>query len=355
MKNLLLPALLLLFSAGPALAQEPGFPGPAPELARLKAFEGSWRASGTVRFQADAPETRWTSKGTAKWVLGGHFLEEQLRVDFAPDSNLPPLVFRSFYGFDRERRRYAVATASNLGMLELKDAFWVGEDAFVIQSLTIEDGVPALNRETLKPAKEGYEFTIESARGAGPLVVLVKGSSRRADEGYQIGAADYGSFFGPPGRERGREMEKFKDAAGAYRVKGTFVMAPGAEPFPIAARETVHSYFQGSVFGHHVAGDPVPDFPRFEGWGFIAWDEANGRYSQVWIDNMGNFGRSNAFWTEDRRLVATTEMLHMGQPMVERSIIDYGEDGKLKRVVSDRITSTHQPERVFEAEYSKAE
>jgi hypothetical protein len=282
-------------------------------------------------------------------VLGGHFLREDLRIDTkGGPEGFPPIIMRSFQGWDRERKRYVVVTASNMGGVQANDMHFTDDRTIVTVNHSVRDGVPMLERGISKYDGDKATFTIETSQGAGPFFIMVEGKGKRSGSGYKLSDEDAKLSMAPAPEQMGRLLK----GLGTYHMKGYYIMMPGAPRTAFSGTEATESLFGGNVILGHIVSDPS-ETPAYEGWSLAAWDSSKDCYYNCWFDNMGMFGESESRWDEDGKLVGTLASLAFGKPVVERWIVSYGEDGAPKRMVSDRITSVHEPARVFEGEYSK--
>jgi hypothetical protein len=355
--------LLLVCAAVPAQEATP-----APELKKFDKLIGSWSGSGTVRWTHDAKPENWTAEVTARWVLGGHFVEEEVTVNLGPDRPVP-LEFRTLHGFDREQNRYVTYSAGSIGESHCCESFWLGDSVYVTPNAGTEGGLPAIDRSMARFSKDSYTYLIERAVGDGPVHVHVEGTFKRgaplAREGGKPPAekpvvdlekktekvADKPAGILSGSGERMKALEGWR---GTWKIKGRVIPMPGSQPMEISGTETIESLFGGRVLAARMRGDPSPEGRTYEAVAYISWNEHNRCYDDIWANSMGQSGHSEGRFEGKDKLVFTDAGLHFGKPMVKRTVIELDEKGALRRGYSDGISGTTAAERSFEATFIKS-
>ena len=139
---LLLIGFMSCLVLGQDSAEPMGPPKPAPELQKFNRLVGNFEGSGTASMVPGAPAGGWTSQSTYKWILGGHFLQEDTRVDIAAmgEMKMPPMFFRSFYGWNRENKKYMSCSIGNMGPAEIAEIHWSDNDTMIVVNTGIEEG-----------------------------------------------------------------------------------------------------------------------------------------------------------------------------------------------------------------------
>ncbi len=121
-------------------------PKPSPELAKFEPLIGNWEGVGTATMAPGAPPTNWTSRGTAKWIMNGFFVQEDVRIKFEGENVPPPMCWRTYYGWDSNKRKLVAFSASNEGKIESSQLLsWVGNTKINAELLETPIG-PAINR-----------------------------------------------------------------------------------------------------------------------------------------------------------------------------------------------------------------
>ena len=103
-------AVVLSLSAGPALAQGP--PKPAPELAQLAPFEGSWSCTGKMNESPFGPAGAMTSTADIKRDLGGFFQSGVIKGSMP---NQPPFEGRFYVTYNPAAKQFVMMWVDNMG------------------------------------------------------------------------------------------------------------------------------------------------------------------------------------------------------------------------------------------------
>jgi len=340
--------LLSLALSGATLwaQEEPAAPAPPKELKKFDRMIGTWAGSGTATMAPGMEASPWTSMSRTRPVMNGFFLEEVTVIDVGP--MLPaPLVFRSFFGFDTQTKRYLSCAAGNMGGVSTTRIHWADDDTMISVESGVEEGNVVVDRWVTNLGTDSYSFFGHRAVGAGEFFIHVSGEMKRTDEPFKAPALETVPGLAPASAE----MQKLNRMAGSYRFKGSLQMMPDVPVMDISGTEELDALFGGGVLQASVKGDPMP-LGAYEGWSAIAWSPDKDCYTTVFVNNMGEIGEAEMRWVGDQ-LVSTGSMLRMGQPSVMRGTLDFDEQGVITKVEMHSLVGTAPPMRDFEATYKK--
>jgi hypothetical protein len=351
-----LPAsvLLLLLAAAPPLPGQgdPPAAGAVDPLAPFERLIGNWAGSGTVRLAGGEPMP-WRSRSTTKKVLGGRFVQTEMRIDIAGG---PALVLRSYYGFDPSLGRLISYTLGSNGEFKGSDLVsWIDDTTLVNVVASSEGGVPGVSRSVIRLTPEGQDYRLETAVGTAGFAPIVEGKLQHAEEEYAISDAEWAAPL-IPGTPVPEPMQRLSRMSGEYRMTGEFSMAPGADAMKISGRERIDPVFGGNALRLVVRGDPVPGAEgtaAYEGLAFLVWDSTRSCFREFWMNNMGETSVQELRFVGDDRLVTTQSRLQSGEPEATRGTLRLDETGAIVHVSMDRMSAGHQPERAFFGDYTK--
>lgn len=329
------------------LSAQEGPPQPAKELAKLERLIGNWVGSGTAVMAPGAPEMPWTATSTFKKAMGGHCLLEETLIDIGPEAPAP-IVFKSYYGFDRENNRYVVCGISNMGPGAATELHLVDDDTLVTVESRLEEGKLVVDRWVTKLGKESYSFIGHRAIADGEFFVHVKGSMKRAKTAPRGIALNATASLRPVPAE----MQKLSPLDGTYKFEGEMSMAPGQPAIKISGIETLEPVLGGNVLEMHVTGDPIPGMGKYESWAALVWNPQKGSYTNLYVNNMGQIGSNEGRWV-GKDLVFTHSMLQKGQPTVGRVILRLDEKGGISSVSAHSIVAGGDPFIGFKGTYTK--
>jgi len=339
--TLLLPLIpVLTIATAPAQLEAPK---PAPELQKLAPMIGTWKSTGTMTPQPGMEPVPWTSKSSARWVLDGHFVREDVRIEFN-DPSPSTLQFISFTGWNRERKRFQALEVSNMGTVSVSQPHFLPSGAIVGTVTAIEEGQPTIDRWISR--YDGDESTMVNHRavGEGAFFVHIKGTGKRiSPEPSELEPLDIA--FNPVALDK---MKRFAAMIGSYDVQGSMTTAPGEPSAEITGSDSYQLIFGGTVLANHVKGQPMD----YEGLGFVGWNPATNSYGRIEISNTGELYLNDAYWIDDH-FVLTGSALQLGQPMVGRGLFKIDKNGAIVAVTVDNIVSANAPARIFEASYHK--
>jgi len=339
-----LAAFTALAVATVAPAQEYDM-SPAKELARLKPLAGNWQGKGKM-YEPNGVATPWTARMTYRWALGGHFLQEDLLIEF---EGLPmPMVFRNYLGWDRERGRYVVASLNNEGRARLHEVQFLPDGTMLKVMTHHQMGVPYNERERSKVDGDKLTMRIDVMMAEGDSVKMVDGAMTRGGKGFD-GDWSVKPWFGT---KAGEGMKGLERLAGSYETKGEMVMAPGMPTTGISGTDKWQMVFGGTAMHGRTDGhaDGAPD--AYESHALWGWDEHNKCMNAVFVDSMGQVGEMQCRWHEGN-LISTMDGVQMGMPTMQRYIIYVDENGHAKSCRGHVTFGSMDPFLSFKATYKK--
>lgn len=341
-RSLALP-LLLVFACA-AAAQET--PKPAAELQKYAPLIGSWQGSGTAQMGPGEP-SKWKARSTYAWALGDFFVQEDTVVTFA---GMPkPLVMRVYYGWDAENRHHVAVGVDNDGTVDVHRVDFVGDGSMVQMVETFHEGQTFLERYTSKVDGDRITFAIDMMGATGPAVRGVEGSMQRTDQAAPT-AMDAGAFTATPAAP----IAQLGKTAGTYAVAATMVMMPGATAMKITGKDVVTCLFDGTIVHVHTTGTAEGMPEQYVGELFYGYDAKRDCLRAVYISNMGEAGDMTGRFTPDQKqFLLTSAQTYMGQPSVQRMLMELGADGAPTRAVGHTIVGTAPPYESWNATYTK--
>ncbi|MEM7202193.1 MAG: DUF1579 family protein [Planctomycetota bacterium] len=325
-----------------------GMPAPAQQVDHFDPLVGSWRGTGSAVMEPGAPPMNWTAATRAAKTLGDHWVREDTSIEFG--GSMPPLLFRSFYGWDAERQQHVAYMIANDGTGDVVDVR-VAERAFHYSNRRLEDGREMFDHWTVRWAEDGNSYEMIGRRSieGGDMFLHVQGNYTRADDAKPK-ATD--AAFSPMGQPDTQHMDKFANAVGTYRMEGKVRMTPSMPTMPVLATEDVSLVWGGTMLEMKVEGDPSP-MGVYEGWGALFWDAGKGCYTNLWLSNMGECAESRAWWLDDTTLAFFEARQAMGQPMAARTLMMMDEHGAFDEMETHSLTGEADPMVSFDAQYTK--
>jgi hypothetical protein len=330
-------------------AQELQAPAPAPELKKLEPMVGNWSGKGTMTEPSEPTPTvtSWEGSGTYSWAMDGHFLRGDFSIAF--QGHELPIVMRSYLGWDRENKRYVHLSVNSAGEVAL-DQFDLQPDGTMVQlAVKQHPGMRFAQRSVFKVAGDTMTHTVDLLMPAGASLAMVDGKFARGGKGF-AGDFEAKAFMGMTPHEA---LARLQRSAGAYDVAGTMVMAPGQAPMKITGTDTFKTVFGGTVFFGTTVGAAEGMPGRYSAEVFWGHDAARDCLVGVYVSNMGEVMQMDSRWTQDGRLITTSDSLFMGQPTVQRMLMEFDADGAAKSASSHSIAGTEAPFESFKATYTK--
>ncbi len=337
-------ALMLVSLSTLVLASPQEMPKPAPELAKLKVFEGAWEGTGTAIMVPGMPEAKWTAQSTYAWVLDGFFLQADTSVAFEGMSDV--MRFREFMGYDGENKRFVNLMVGNTGEVALTTLFFEGDDLLISMVPKTQEGRPLLERGLIKAGKDSMQMTMTFFGLDGPSRDGVKGTFKRVASAKPVPILE-AKAIAPVSPE----MHKLGRLVGNYEVAGGMTMMPGAPEMKIKGIDECVALFGGGVIQVQTKGAAEGMPGAYESLGFYGWRPDANRYIMSYISNMGDVGTMDAWLPSDNKIVAAMASLRMGMPFTSRMVMTLDVDGKVKSAASHSCIGEHDPIKDFWATY----
>jgi hypothetical protein len=329
-----------------APAQEAA-PGPAKELQQLAPLIGNWAGNGVANFGPGAPPTKWQGRGTFRWCLDRHFVQEDFEITF---EGVPvPMVFRSYLGWDREQERFVNLTVHNGGEVKLHD-LTVLPDGTLLQLMRLhQNRTPYAERSLLKASGDTMTHSIDMLMHNGPSMQIVDGKFTKTDKAFD-GNLDAKVF---EGRQPGEPMQKLGRSAGTYAVQGTMRMAPAEPLMKITGVDTFRTVYEGTVLYGRTEGTAEGMPGTYQAEVFWAWDDVRRCFLGVYLSNMGEVGAMDGRFDKGGRLISTSAGTMMGEPLVNLMVMEFDDKGAAKGTHGHTILGAAPPYESFRATYTK--
>jgi|GEM_PF-2848055 len=322
--------------ASSAFAQQP-----SEQLRRFDRMIGNWEGSGEVFMGPGAEGMPWTSVSTTTRILGGHFLQEDMRVDMG--EGMPPMIWRTIFGWDSEHNRPLILGVSNLGTSMAGNMYWQDENTTITVSHGLEEGTPYAERSTTHWSDDGNHFVTERALGDGPFFVHVKGSMKKSEKSINATDLENSVAFAEPNPN----LRIFDKMMGTYQGKGEIVLTPGADRTALDYEVSVNWMFGGmATIVHAPATDVIPEF-----WGYSYWDVENENIRYFKVDSKGSYKIFQALPTGDGKIVYSSTYSVDGVLATERLIISLADDGTIASVGVNVTLGANAPTEVMAARY----
>lgn len=171
MRKLILGSILVVVSTGLALGQE-GPPRPAPEMANLKYFAGTWKCNGDSPAGPFGPAHKTQSTLTLKSDLDGFWYSGSM-TEMKTASNPHPVKGMLHIGYDAGSKQYVQLWIDNFGSRSMEmSPGWEG-DTFTFTGEQDVMGEKATAKDTLtkKGANEfSHKFEL-TMKGENHLIV----------------------------------------------------------------------------------------------------------------------------------------------------------------------------------------
>ncbi len=336
--------LLLTLVVSPFAVAQEGPPGPAPELQRLAPALGNWAGSGTAHM-GPSP-TKWRARGSYRWCLDGHFLQEDFEIVF--EGRPVPMVFRAYFGWDREHGRYVNASVNNGGAAQLHEVQLLADGTLLQVRAPHPTGPPTAERVRTRVAGESMTMAIDLLMAEGASMQVLDGTLARTDEVFEL---DWDSK-GLQGAVPAPELQLLARSAGTYDVKGSMVMVPGQPAIAITGTDSFRGVFGDTIFHGHTVGaaEGVPG--EYRGEVFWSFDAVRKCLAGIYVSNAGEVMPMDAWWAADGQLVSTFAGTMGGQPMVQRMLLSFDEKGRAKSAVAHSMLGIGAPFESFRATYT---
>ncbi|MFN3242764.1 MAG: DUF1579 family protein [Planctomycetota bacterium] len=337
--------LAALCAVAVAPAQEEYDMSPAKELARLKPLIGNWQGSGKM-YEPGGQETPWTAKGTYRWTLNGHFVQEDFVIEM---EGLPvPMVFRTYIGWDREHGRYLAAMVSNEGVARLNETQFLPDGTMLTVQTHHQGGVPYNERARVKIDGDKMTMRIDLLMAEGDSMKIIDCTMARGGGGFD------GDWSTAPwmGAKPGAGMKGLARMAGTYATEGEMMMAPGMPSTGIHGTDSWQMVFGGTAMHGRTDGHADGSSDAYESHALWGWDEHDQCMHAVFVDNMGQIGEMQCRW-HDGKLISTMDGVQMGMPTTQRYVIYVDENGHAKSCKGHSTFGDMDPFLSFKASYQK--
>lgn len=343
LRSKLVLSVALAATAAPA---QDGVPAPAAELKVLAPLVGNWHGSGVLREPGDA-ETRWQAACSYRWVLDGHFLREDLRVEFVGVEDR--LLAFAYLGWDRENRRFVRLGVTNTGLVQLHTLRAGADGTLTTLSLQRQHDQDYAERLSFSVKGDTLRHTVDLLLPEGASRTIVDGTFQRGGDAAEAGLDGAPFLGGTPHPDLARLVK----AAGRYTTEGTFAMGPGQPNVKIAGTDDFRAGFGGLVLHGHTEGSAEGLPGHYVGEVFWAYDELRQCLVSHYLSNMGELMTMEGRWSQDGQLLATSHGLWNGEPMVQRMRMQFDAAGFAVGANSHSIVGTGAPYESFRASYRR--
>lgn len=341
-------SVLALFLVGHStlLAQEPEVPKPAPELQKFAPLIGNWQGSGTAEM-APGQTSQWQSRSTYAWALDNFYVQEDTTVTFADMAK--PLVMRSYLGWDAENQHYVAIGVDNDGTVG-KARIDIQPDGTMVRMVeSFHEGQHYLERYTSKVDGDQASFAIDIMPAMGPSATMVKGTMKRSDKPASM-AMNAGAFTATPAPA----IAQLAKSAGTFDVTAKMIMMPGMPAMNITGQDVVKPLFDGTIVHVHTTGTAEGSPEQYVGELFYGFDQQHGCVRAVFVSNMGEIGEMTGHFTDDNQsFILTAAAQYMGQPSVQRMVMECNADGSPKKAVGHTMIGTAPPYESWTATYTR--
>lgn len=311
-------------------AQDPATPsGDAPAL--LDPFAqlvGRWHGEGRFRPGPGEAERTWTAAVETQWVLGGHFVQEDMEVRLG---DAPPLQTRTIYGWDGARDRFVAASVHNDGRSRLSEVSWTATRKLVAVTVESDGGAPVVVQAVWEFGDGRYTYALDRAVG-GEWQDVVRGTFSRVEE--LPAPAEETSRGGAP---TGAEMARVASLVGAYTVEGERVDAAGRTLASATGQDRLRAMYGGQILAAEVsltAGDAGLLVHRY-----LAWSPSDQRYRVFSFDDAGGVGITELRWDGEDALVGESLQSDGVEKLLASTRIELGTAG-IRRVLTRTVRGT---------------
>ena len=311
------------------------------ELRKLGHMVGNWEGKGMFYPTPDSEGMPWTSVGSVQWILNGHFLLEDVRIDVGPMMPVP-IQFRTLYGWDAERQIVFTRGVGNMGGGNQGELHWLDEHTIANYNSGVEEGQPFVERGITDLSDDS--FVMERATAGGPFAAYVDGESKKCEKGFSA-LSEEADVAAMPASEA---MQRVTRMVGSYSYSGKMRPAPG-EPQPVTGELTIERMFGGHALAVHV----LPGGGRPEMWGFVSWNDREHCYDYFTANAEGRSGVYQARPDGSDMLVFTSMGSSEGMALLERMTLALNDDGSPRSLKADVLRGASDAVRVMELSYTK--
>lgn len=343
LRSTLVLSVVLAAAAAPA---QDGVPAPAAELKVLAPLVGSWAGGGVLREPGDS-ETKWKAACSYRWVLDGHFLREDMRIEFEGVEDR--VVAFAYLGWDRENRRFVRLGVTNSGKAQLHTMRAAADGALTTLSLQRQNDQDYAERLSFVVQGDTLRHTVDLLLPAGPSLAIVDGAFQRGGDAVTAGL-DAAPFLGGKPHP---DLARLCKSAGRYATEGSFAMGPGQPTLKTTGIDDFRSGFGGLVLHGHTEGEAEGLPGKYVGEVFWSYDELRQCLVSHYLSNLGELMTMEGRWTQDGQLLATSHGLWNGEPMVQRMLMQFDASGFAVGAKSHSIVGTGAPYESFRATYRR--
>lgn len=346
MARRLRPSFVLSVVVAAAAPAQDGVPAPTAELKVLAPLVGNWTGSGVLREPGDQ-ETKWKAACSYRWVLDGHFLREDMRIEF--EGVADRVVAFAYLGWDRENRRFVRLGVTNSGKAQLHTMRAGADGALTTLSLQRQNDQDYAERLSFVVQGDTLRHTVDLLLPEGASLSIVDGTFQRGGDTVAVGL-DAAPFLGGTPHP---DLARLCKSAGRYTTEGAFAMGPGQPTVKITGTDDFRAGFGGLVLHGHTEGEAEGLPGHYVGEVFWAYDELRQCLVSHYLSNMGELMTMEGRWTKDGQLLATSNGLWNGEPMVQRMLMQFDASGFAVGANSHSIVGTGAPYESFRASYRR--
>jgi hypothetical protein len=274
-------------------------------------------------------------------------VQEDTVVTFADMAK--PLVMRSYLGWDNENQRYIAIGIDNDGVVGVDRLEILDDGSFVTMAESFHEDQLYFERYTSKIDGDVMSFSIDMIGTSGPGMSAVQGKMKRADKAAPM-AMNASAFTTAPAAM----IQQLGKTAGTFAVKATTIMMPGTPQMNITGTDVVKPLFDGTIVHVHTTGTAEGMPGQYVGELFYGYDAQHDCIKAVYLSNMGEGGEMTGTFTEDGKgFILTSALRYMGQPCVQRMIMQLDDNGAPTKAVGHTILGTTAPYESWNATYTK--
>jgi len=180
-RSALLAGLVITAAAPAALAQPPGMPKPAPEMAQLKYLVGTWNCEGRVPAGPMGPSRKTHTTVTIRPDLDGFWYTGTVREAKTPENPTPMSgIFHETW--DTANKQFMLQWVDNMGAWSTETSPGWDGDKIVYTGEAVMAGQKIPGRDTfVKKGEPELEHTAEMSMG-GEWTTIVTETCKRALE-----------------------------------------------------------------------------------------------------------------------------------------------------------------------------
>lgn len=323
-------ALAILLPSASLLAQDVAVPNSEPPMLvqPFAQLVGRWKAEGRIQRTTDAAVKTFTAKVDARWVLGGHFVQEDMNVSI---DGVVQLQTRTMYGRDPARDRFIAASVANDGRSRLSEVVWTEANKLVAITREMFEGRPVLIRSVWDFDGARYRYLLERSTGDGAWQSVAIGTFEKSDEAASQATESAG------GAGVGAEMARLAPMAGRYTLDAERLDAAGRTLVEASGTDTVRTMYGGQVLDARTMLRATDR--EFESHRYLAWDPTGQRYQVFSFDDNGGVGVTRLRWEDEDALVGEAVETDGIESVLASTRIEIGTPG-IRRVMTRTVRGT---------------